>query len=187
MARKSGPKPRETVVTYLEMKAPPLRYPPMPVNLHLALLKTEKMPLHFYRYLIDRVGRQWEWVNALRMDDADLSAAIHAAGRDIHVLYLDGSPAGFFDLSVRNDGICELMFFGLMEHATGMGLGRWFLGSAIRTAWSHKPEKLAVQTCTLDHPAALALYQKLGFEAVGQSKERVVPLTPAERRKAVMQ
>lgn len=174
------------MVTYLEMRAVPSHFPPMPINQHLALLKCEKIPLHYYRYLLDRVGRQWDWVNALRLDDEALAKLVHAATRDIRVVYLNGNPAGFFDLAMRDGNICELVFFGLMDHAVGRGLGYWFLGAAIQAAWSHNPEKVTVQTCTLDHPAALPLYQKLGFEPVGQANEQVVPLTKAERNRVVM-
>lgn len=185
MNPKAGKTGLETTVTFLEMKKPPTKYPPMPLGAHLALLRTRHVPLHFYRYLMDRVGRKWHWVNVLRMDDAELSASIHAPDRDIRVLYLDGSPAGFFDITPELPGSCELTFFGLIEHATGRGLGRWFLGAAIEAAWSHGPEKVKVQTCTLDHPAALQLYQKLGFEPVGQAKEVVEPLTLTERKDAI--
>jgi hypothetical protein len=85
-------------VTFLEMKAPPTAYAHPPVNRHVALLKTRSMPLHFYRYLMDRVGRKWHWVNVLRMSDEELAASVHSPDRDIRVLYLDGSPAGFFDI-----------------------------------------------------------------------------------------
>ena len=75
----------------------------------------------------------------------------------------------------------------MMEHATGRGLGRWFLSSAIEAAWSYKPAKVTVQTCTLDHPAALPLYQKLGFSPVGQKQEVVHPMSFDERCAVVMQ
>lgn len=183
----SARKPRrlETTVTFLEMEKPPAKYPPMPYGPQLALLRTRQMPLHFYRYLMDRVGRKWNWVNVLRMDDQELAGIIHAPDRDIRVLYLDGSPAGFFDIKPELPGYGDLAFFGLMDHAAGMGLGRWFLGAAIEAAWSHGPRKIKVQTCTLDHPAALPLYQKLGFEPVGQATETVNPLTLAERKTAL--
>jgi GNAT superfamily N-acetyltransferase len=175
----------ETTVTFLEMNAPPAKYPQMPLGVHLALLRTHQIPLHFYRYLMDRVGRKWQWVNVLRMNDAELASSIHTPDRDICVLYLDGSPAGLFDITPELPDSCELTFFGLMEHATGMGLGRWFLGAAIEAAWAHQPRRVRVQTCTLDHPAALSLYQKLGFEPVGQATEIVEPLTPAQRKAAI--
>ena len=98
----AGIRTLQTTVTFLEMAAPPSRYPPLPINRNLTLLKTRKPPLHFYRYLIDRIGRDWHWVNALRLSDDELATKIHAAERDIRVLYSDGAPAGFFD--VRSDG-----------------------------------------------------------------------------------
>ena len=58
--------------------------------------------------------------------------------------------------------------------------------AAISAAWAHGPKRVTVQTCTLDHPAALPLYQKLGFTPVAQKKEVVRPLTFAERSASVM-
>ena len=173
-------------VTFLEMKAPPSNYSHPPMNRQIALLKTRHMPLHFYRYLMDRVGRKWHWVNVLRLSDEELAAGIHGPGRDIRVLYLDGVPAGFFDLKPHLPEDVELAYFGMMEHATGQGIGRWFLGAAIEAAWSYAPRRVSVQTCTLDHPAALPLYQKLGFEPVGQKREEVFPLTLGERAESVI-
>ena len=173
-------------VTFLEMRTPPANYSHPPMNRQLALLKTRDMPLHFYRYLMDRVGRKWHWVNVLRLDDEELASSIRKADRDIRVLYLDGAPAGFFDIKPVSADETELAYFGMMEHATGQGLGRWFLGAAIEAAWATKPKRVSVQTCTLDHPAALPLYQKLGFSPVAQKQEKVQPMTLDERRKSVM-
>ncbi|NGN39728.1 GNAT family N-acetyltransferase [Mesorhizobium sp. CGMCC 1.15528] len=173
-------------VTFLEMGAPPVYYPSLPMNKQIALLKARAVPLHFYRYLMDRVGRKWQWVNALRLDDEELSAGLHREDRDVRILYLDGVPAGFFDIKPHLPGEAELAYFGMMEHAMGQGLGRWFLGAAIEAAWSHKPERVTVQTCTMDHPAALPLYQKLGFSPVGQKQEMVRTMSFAERSASVM-
>jgi GNAT superfamily N-acetyltransferase len=173
-------------VTFLEMHKPPAQSPSMPYNKPIALLKAKNMPLHFYRYLMDRVGRRWHWVNVLRLSDEELAAGLHREDRDIRVLYLDGAPAGFFDLKPHLPEEVELAYFGMMEHALGQGIGRWFLGAAIETAWSFRPQRVVVQTCTLDHPAALPLYQKLGFSPVGQKKEVVRPLTLSERFESVM-
>ena len=45
----------------------------------------------------------------------------------------------------------------------GLGLGSWLLAEAIRACWARKPARVIVETCTLDSPAALPLYQKMGF------------------------
>ncbi|BCH33379.1 N-acetyltransferase [Mesorhizobium sp. L-8-10] len=180
------PDPIEVTVTFLEMTKPPARYAPLPVGRQIALLKARNIPLHFYRYLLDRVGRKWHWVNALRLSDEELAAGLHAPGRDVRVLYLDGAPAGFFDLKPQLPDHTELAYFGMMDQAMGQGIGRWFLGAAIEAAWATDPQAVTVQTCTLDHPAALPLYQKLGFVPVGQKQETVFPLTPSERAESVM-
>ncbi|MEO9339120.1 GNAT family N-acetyltransferase [Mesorhizobium sp. SB112] len=178
--------PIPVTVTFLEMHKQPGRYPALPTGRQIALLKTKNIPLHYYRYLMDRVGRKWHWVNVLRLDDFALSAGLHREDRDIRVLYVDGAPAGFFDIKPNLPESVELAYFGMMEHATGQGLGRWFLGAAIEAAWSHGPRLVSVQTCTLDHPAALPLYQKLGFAPVGQKTEVVKPLPFQERCESVM-
>jgi len=173
--------PIEVTVTFLEMARPPAHYPSLPMNQHVALLQARGMTLHFYRYLVDRVGRRWKWTKVLRMRDEVLADELAEPGRDIRVLYLDGAPAGFFEINPEQYDLAELRYFGLMEHAIGRGLGRWFLGAAIAAAWQQQPQKVIVQTCTLDHPAALPLYQKLGFVPVGQSREIMQPLSEAER------
>ncbi len=178
--------PIDVTVTFLEMQRPPAHYPHPPANINIALMKTRDMPLHFYRYLTDRVGRKWHWVNILRLGDEELETKIRKPGRDIRVLYLDGAPAGFFDINPYSADETEIAYFGMMEHATGLGLGRWFLGAAIEAAWATNPRQIVVQTCTLDHPAALPLYQKLGFSPVGQKQEEVRPLPFHERSASVM-
>jgi len=185
-ARVDTPEPIQVTVTFLEMAAPPSHYPPLPYGRQIALLRTRDIPLHFYRYLLDRVGRKWHWVNALRLSDEELVAGLHREDRDIRVLYLDGAPAGFFDINPYQPDETEIAYFGMMEHATGQGIGRWFLGAAIEACWSHGPSKVTVQTCTMDHPAALPLYQKLGFSPVGQKREEVHPLPFEERSASVM-
>ncbi len=169
--------PLKAVVTFLEQTARPKLFVPMPVNLHVALMKQTDMPLHFYRYLQYRVGRNFHWVARLRLDDSSLAKIVHDPATAIHVLYLNGAPAGFFELNNSDPQKVSLEYFGTMREAHGLGLGRWFLSQAIEAAWNLNPLKVTVNTCTLDHPAALPLYQKLGFMPVGQSDTFLHPLT----------
>ena len=168
--------PLKAVVTYLEQNQRPTLLCPMPVNLHVALMKQAEMPLHFYRYLQYRIGREWHWVARLRLNDGALSKIVHDPETSIHVLYLNGAPAGFFELHRTNAETVNLEYFGLMPHAYGRGLGRWFLSQALEAAWELSPLKVTVNTCTLDHPAALPLYQKLGFTPIGQTETFIHPL-----------
>lgn len=177
----TGPHILRATVTRLRMDGPPGRYPPPPGGMQLALLKCRDMPLHFYRYLYDRVGRNWHWTAALTLSDAELAERLASDYTDIRVLNMNGSPAGFFELRLLAEQECRLVHFGLMEHAIGLGLGRWFLGEAIRAAWAYGPSIVSVETCTLDHPAALGLYQKMGFTPVWRKDESIRALTEEDR------
>ena len=81
----------------------------------------------------------------------------------IYVLYYEGAPAGFTEIDNRAGTEVEIKFFGLIPDYVGKGLGRYFLKQSIDLAWQLKPVRVMLETCTLDHPAALPLYQKLGF------------------------
>jgi len=176
-----------TTVTLLEMHRPPERYPPIPMGPHqLALLRCRDMPLHFYRYIYDRVGRDWHWTAALFLDDEQLARRLKAPDREFHVLYMDGAPAGFFELHRFDRKECRLLLFGLMPHAIGKGLSRWFLGCAIRAAWEGSPKVVSVETCTLDHPAALPLYQKMGFVPVRRSETYGMPISDEKRAEVLL-
>jgi GNAT superfamily N-acetyltransferase len=50
--------------------------------------------------------------------------------------------------------------------ALGRGLGDWLLGTGVHMGWDAGVEAMTVNTCTLDHPRALPIYQKWGFEPV---------------------
>jgi GNAT superfamily N-acetyltransferase len=169
-----------TTVTYLELSPPGPRREPLPLGQNIALMRALKPSLHFYRYLMFRTGKPWNWVYRLRMPDAELETIIHADTTNIHVLYLEGAPAGFFEIDRSTSGESNIAYFGLMMHAAGRGLGRWFLSEAIHSALYDKPEKVTVNTCTLDHKAALPLYQKMGFIPTAREDVVIKPLSTAE-------
>jgi GNAT superfamily N-acetyltransferase len=172
----SPKKPRvlKAHVTFLEMRQPPVRLPPMPTRPRLALLRAPAIPLPFYRYLYEQVGKPHHWMLRRAMADTQLAQAIHAPTTEIGVLYADGAPAGFFELDFSGlPARAELAYFGLCRTHVGLKLGRWFLAEAVAALWAKKPGIAAVHTNTLDHPAALPLYQRLGFEPVGVGEEEV--------------
>ena len=172
--------PLKAKVTVLEMTAPPKMSLPKPVNIQCALMRTNDVPLHFFRYLYWRVGRRWNWQKRLRMSDAELSAILHHKDTNLTVLYLDGSPAGFFELQNRPDSLVEMTYFGLQEEALGAGVGKWFLLQALYTAWQDDTKKVVIRTNSFDHPRALQLYQMVGFSPVETYDSWVEPMTDME-------
>lgn len=117
----------------------------------------------YYRSLYNAVGKDYYWLSRRKMSDEALAAVIGDPRVELHVLHVDGVPAGFAELDRRQMDEIELVQFGLMPAYIGQGLGKWFLRWAIDKAWSHGPKRFWLHTCTLDHPAALPNYLKAGF------------------------
>lgn len=161
-------------ITHLEMTQRPSRRVPAPMGHALAVMRAVDMPLHFYRYLYEQVGRPHHWQMRRTMKDAALASAIHAKSTEIEVLYANGSPAGFFELDLsRLPHQVEIEYFGLVPEFQGRGLSRFFLSCAIYGAWVHDPRRVIIQTNSLDSPRALQLYQKMGFVPVAWSEEQI--------------
>ncbi|WP_306249546.1 GNAT family N-acetyltransferase [Parvularcula sp. IMCC14364] len=164
----------DVTITYLEQNTRPQFPLPFRPAGKTALIRSETPPLHYYRYLYDQVGGPFHWVSRRYMPDEDLAEIIHNPDVYIYVLYYNGSPCGMAEVDTRKDchppGTVEIKFFGLMPDFIGKRLGRWFLHNVVDLAWSLDPERVVLETCTADHPAALPLYQKLGFSVYDQGK-----------------
>ena len=152
----------EVKVTYLEMQSRPERVVPAPRQ-GLSVIHAKRPTIAYYRFLYDAVGRQFQWVRRTRYSDEELGRIIHDPLDEVHVLHVDGVPAGYAELDRRVAGEVELNQFGLTADFIGQGLGKWFLQWTIDRAWSYAPKRFWLHTCTLDHPNALPNYQKAGF------------------------
>ena len=153
-----------TTVTFLEMTAEPILRIPPPGRLKLMLARAERPEAGFYRYLSGAAGCALHWVDRNQLSDADLAGIIQDENVEIWVAYVNGQPGGWFEIDARRaPSEVELQYFGLLPAFRSLSLGKWLLAEAIRACWARKPGRVIVQTCTLDGPAALPLYQKLGF------------------------
>jgi GNAT superfamily N-acetyltransferase len=152
----------DVVVYYLEMRAPVDRSVPAPRD-GLTILHARTPSVPYYRFLYGAVGKDYHWLSRRKLSDAKLASVIQDSSNELHVLHVDGSPAGFAELDRRQPEEVELVQFGLMGDFIGQGLGKWFLQRMIDKAWSYRPNRLWLHTCTLDHPAALSFYKKAGF------------------------
>jgi GNAT superfamily N-acetyltransferase len=165
----------DTVITFLEMTAPPKR-PARPAPLRkLAVLRAENPPLSFYRWLYATVGGEWNWTDRLQIDDETLLATIHDPKVEIYVLYVAGCPAGFAEIDFRREGEAELALFGLLPEYIGQRLGGYFMDWVVTAMWRPDVHRAVVDTNTHDHPRALAMYQKAGFRVVRREDSWLVP------------
>src|SRR5829696_5253192 len=168
------------VVTYLEMTEPPksCRLPSSP-------LRFEPWPApdpDRYRALFRKVGARWLWYSRLVMDDEQLRremAEVHA------VVDEAGAEVGLLELDFRTTGECLIRFLGLVPELAGKGHGGWLFAQTLALAWRPDVRRVHVNTCTLDHPAALKAYLKAGFTAYERAFEsfpdpRLAGLLPAD-------
>ncbi len=153
------------------------------------LAHIHKIPLHFYRYLYDVIGSPHHWVSRRGMSDETLRAILHDPMVEVHLLYVNDLPAGYFELDfMPKDKIpplrlkekrADIAFLGLTPEYLGRGLGKFLMRSALRrieTHPKHRASRITIQTCTLDHPRALPLYRSFGFAPYAQREEIITVL-----------
>ena len=155
-----------TCVTFLEMRPPfaPSMQCAWPMPMRFA---RESYPdLEFYLRLYRAVGERWHWIDRTKLDDATLATIIHH--RDNHFLVLrhddaTETPIGFAEVNLRNLPQAEIVLFGVIDSIIGKGFGRAMLNATLSYIHSFAPDRIIIQTCTLDHPRALLFYQRVGF------------------------
>jgi GNAT superfamily N-acetyltransferase len=168
------------VVTYLEMSERP-KPRPLPAS-PLRLEPWRDPDPEKYRRLFRRIGGKWLWFSRLTMSDERLRGEIG----EVHaVIDRAGIEVGMLELDFRTPGECLIRFLGLVPELAGKGHGRWLFAQTLALAWRPGIGRVRVNTCTLDHPAALPAYLKAGFRAVGRAFEsfpdpRLTALLPAD-------
>lgn len=160
-----------TVVTHLEMLSEASeRFVSAPDGcelLHVACPTAD-----WYTSLFRAVGAtDWLWFSRLRMTADALENIIQDPQVEVYSLSCNGEDLGLLELDFRNDGACELAYFGLAKDLIGQGAGRFLMNAAIRKAWSKPIRRFHVHTCTLDSPQALGFYIRSGFTPTRQQIE----------------
>jgi GNAT superfamily N-acetyltransferase len=161
----------DATVYYLEMLSPPATRPAAPPE-GLSVVHVPSPDVPFYREIYHAVGEPFHWLSRRQMSDEALANLLADPRMEMHVLQVAGAPAGFAELDRREPFEIELVQFGLTGQFIGRGLGKWFLEWTIDKAWSYRPKRLWLHTCTLDHPAALPNYLKRGFALYRQESIR---------------
>ena len=157
------------IVTHLEMLAPA---PTKGVALADGLAFRALAPgVPLYRDIFDRVGSDWLWFSRLQKPDEALHAIIADPQVSTYTLERDGKAEALLELDFREEGECELAYFGVTPALIGTGAGRYLMDQAIRLAWSHDITRFHVHTCTLDSPQALSFYIRSGFVPYKQQVE----------------
>ncbi len=158
------------IVTYLEMRSPPETAriaEPLPGD----LLRVDEPDLDWYLDVYRHIGTDLLWFTRLRVPREQLASTFSDPDYVLYTLTCEGRDEGLLELDFRNEGECELAFFGVSPEFVGRGVGHALIGKAIELAWARPIERFWVHTCTLDHPRALAFYMRSGFTAYRRQLE----------------
>lgn len=174
----------ETQVTvyFLEMLDRAQAEEPEDLPANVQLVRAEHASPELARWLYGAVGGPWRWAERLGWTYKQWQQELEEEGSEIWLLHLDGTPAGYCQLSASITGggeapltETEILYFGLMPWALGRGLGRLFLQHMLAQAWNLNQRhslppvsRVWVHTCTLDGEAALPNYRARGLEVYGQ-------------------
>src|SRR5689334_13343366 len=105
---------RDVRVFYLEMLARPEGRLIRPPRDGLAVIHAKRPTIAYYRFLYNTVGREYHWLSRGKLSDDELAAILNDPRNEVHVLFVDGVPAGFAELDRRVEGEVELTQFGLV-------------------------------------------------------------------------
>ncbi len=165
-----GPGQIGAVVTYLEMREKPKQVERQAVS-GLCIRRVMNPGVSWYRELFRLVGADWLWFSRLRLNDDQLNQIISDPNVLVFCLEHDGREKGLLELDCRSLPEIEISFLGVAEDLLGKGAGSLLMDYALSTAWSYQPERVMLHTCTIDHPRALAFYQRRGFKVYKRAIE----------------
>lgn len=149
------------IVTYLEMRSPPLDSSAQMENgWSLQSLNGDR---DRYRSLYRRIGEPWLWFSRVTMPDEELAGILNDPKVEAYALNDGDDDIGLLELDFRSEGEAELAFLGLVPGVIGKGAGRFLMNEAIRRAFRQPINRFFVHTCSLDHPGALSFYIRSGF------------------------
>jgi GNAT superfamily N-acetyltransferase len=155
--------PTPVTTYYLEMHDPQDLRPKRSPRSDLALVCIAPPCPELNRFFYTAVGADWYWTDRLPWTYQRWLDYLKRSELETWMLTVQGVPAGYFELEAQPGAHVEIAYFGLLPQFVGSGLGGHLLTCAIERGWALGSCRVWLQTCTLDHPQALANYQARGM------------------------
>jgi ribosomal protein S18 acetylase RimI-like enzyme len=135
------------------------------------IVRAEVPSPEFSRFLYASVGGDIHWIDRLGWSYARWEEQLRRPGVETWVAYERGTPAGYVELEAQDDGVVEIVYFGLLPAFRGRRIGGHLLSYGTARAWDlaerwpdlPPTKRVWVHTCSLDGEFALANYQRRGF------------------------
>ncbi|HIQ19668.1 MAG TPA: GNAT family N-acetyltransferase [Planctomycetes bacterium] len=168
-----GPQELPEKITYrVEMTDLSQLRPKLAAQPGLRLERAEIPCAELNRFLHGAVGRRWRWGGRSDWDEERWRSHVSRQNLETWVLYVRGTPAGYFELERYPDGEAQILLLGLLPQFIGQGLGGHLVTEAVRRAFAGGATRVWLTTCSHDHPHALKNYQARGFRIVDRRRER---------------
>ncbi|MFC0599118.1 GNAT family N-acetyltransferase [Streptomyces palmae] len=150
-----------------------------PASAGVRIVRAEVPSPEFSRYLYTAVGSDLSWTDRLSWPAERWHRAVHGPGNEIWVVYERGTPAGYIEFDAQDDGVVEIVYFGLLPDFRGRGLGGHLLSVGTARAWDlaerwpgrAPTRRVWLHTCSLDGPYAMANYERRGFRLFDTTTE----------------
>ena len=150
---------------YLEIKSlEDLNYTnKSPKGYSIQIVQPEDFQLNKFFY--KGIGKKHHWVDRLIWTEKQWINYISDGRVKTYVLKKNDDLAGYFELIIHKDkNEVEIAYLGLLENYLNQKLGSYLLSSAIKNSFLHKPNRVWVHTCSLDHKHALKNYLSRGMK-----------------------
>ncbi|MEW2493637.1 GNAT family N-acetyltransferase [Streptomyces nodosus] len=163
-----------TVTTWsLEQTSPTDLVPAAAPDGDVRIVRAEVPSPEFSRFLYASVGQDIRWTDRLGWSHARWQEYLDRPGVETWVAYDQGTPAGYVELEAQDEGVVEIVYFGLLPAFRGRRIGGHLLSYATARAWDlaeRRPEpaqptkRVWLHTCSKDGEHAMANYLRRGFQ-----------------------
>ena len=123
----------------------------------------------FNWFLFQAGGERHRWGGRGEWDESQWTELVTGETFETWVGYLAGTPVGYAELQVQDDGSVRIVCFGLLPQFIGQGLGGVLLSHVVSRAWNMGANRVWLRTCNHDHPHARPNYEARGFRLVEET------------------
>ena len=160
----------QEITSYLEMTEPGQLRPVHLDGNHVEVRRASVPCPELNRFFYVTVGEAWCWVDRLSWSLEQWREYVSQPDLETWLLFVGGTPSGYFELKGRWGSDIEIAYFGLLPQFIGQRLGGYLLTAAAGRAWEKGASRVWLHTSSFDHPVALANYQARGFRLYREEK-----------------
>ena len=126
--------------------------------------ENDKSDPQYCKFLYQKIGEDFHWKDRLASSLKEWEKYLNQSKLKFFIAKIGNEVAGFYEYFYHEEkNEVELTYMGIFREYFGRKLGGYLLTHALRSGWSHNPNRIWVHTCTLDHQNALKNYIARGM------------------------